>query len=1055
MITGFGMVRKAPPELVFSKRFQDARTRVLAAIRTGEEPDWSKLAPLEKAIRSALAEEFGHRCAYCGSKFGATGPLELDRFYPRRTYPEKAFDWENLLPACSICNASKGTQFPVADDKTPLLFHPRVDDPKTHFAEQAEGTLRGLTPKGTTTIELLRLNRPLLVESRRDERRMFESKLKKEAENIINILRQDIGITSDGWLVCEFAWILYLKILDDYARRLETYGLAAAYTKAIPERLQWRSWVTRSSNLTGEALRTFVNEDLFPTMRSLSAVGEYEEFVGWVRNVFMAAQTRLTSGDLLRQIVDMVNDIDFADQRTLDLFGNIYDDLSAVVAMSSLEFYTPKSITQFMVDMVDPKPGEVVLDPAMGTGGFLVKAVDRVRRHGGSLNDADAHRFLGFDKAPTAYLLATVHLLLHGLEFPYGIEHVNALSRYSRDDSKADGVDVIVTHPPFGKISHINEDLLGHWPAELKTTDSVSLFVLLAMNRLTKGGRASMIVPNGFLFGDGASQRIREKLLNECNLHTIVKLSNGSGIFRSPITVNILFFDKGSPTREVWYYEHPPALGKVEEAPTDSKHPDPFAGERAWWIGRKENEFAWKVSIDEIRASGYKLELRHPRHARITKSFRIEWLKLTSFRGFDTLTLELPKQGPAVLIGINGAGKSTILEAIAMHLAHFAALMRDESGRNLELQLQNSDIKHGAKHAQTSIKVALGEENRVWDLQLQTRPSRGRSPSAKASGFAEGVVALRENLALFQDTSLPVVCFYPATRAHADSSPTTKRSTQDWPQLAAYDHAFSRGFGPFQDFVQWFREAEDTENERRLRVDPAFRDRQLDVVRRALQIFLSKLGSTHYTNLRMERFETTSGAKKSAELVLDKAGVRLSIAQLSEGEKNNLLLVADLARRLAVANPKREDPLEGEGIILIDEIDLHLHPAWQRQLVPALVRTFPGCQFIASTHSPQVLSSVLAAQVRVIDSFQLRNLDRETFRRDSNRILSAAFDDPGRPPEVAVKLNALRDALDAEEYAAARKLVAELHALLPGGQDDPDVLFYEGLLPPEDVGGGS
>lgn len=1030
MITGVAMVRKTPPDLVNSKRFQEAHARVLAS---GKDFDWSKLAPLEKSIRAALAVEFDHRCAYCGSRVGGTSTVELDRYYPRNKYPQKSLEWENLLPACSICNAAKGTRFPLDGDGAPLLFHPREDNPDTHFAEDSDGRWRGLTSKGTTTIELLQLNRPPLVAWRCEERRRLDAQLRLTVTTIEDIAHRDIGLAHDGEVLGELAWLLFLKVLDDRARKSETLGIPSAYSKTVRKRFQWRTWATASKELTGDALHTFVAQDLFPALQNLSATGEYAEFAAWVRKVFTAAQTKLSSGDLLRQIIDLLDDVDFSQQRTLDLFGKLYEDLLGSYAGPFSDAHiTPRSLVQFMVEMLDPKPGETVLDPAMGSGGFLVSTLEHMRQGVNHLHESHTHELFGYEINATTYFLAVVNLMLHGLEFPRGIESVNALTRYRQTRE----VDVIVTNPPFGSFGSVRglpkNEVLANWPEAFKTRDNVSLFVLLTIETLKSGGRASLIVPNGFLFSDGISARIREKLLEDCNLHTIVRLDDGLRSTRSQVNLSILFFEKGSATRDIWYYEHPSTVGKSGQSSTLPTVAEGFAGERAWWHNRKTNNSAWKVSIEEIRAGGNNLDLRHPRHERMTNAFRIEWLKLHSFRGFGTLTLELPKQGPAVLIGINGAGKSTILEAMAMHLSHFATLLRGESTRQTELHLRETDIKQGDKQAKSSVLVQLGEEKRVWDLQ--TPLARNRSSASNRKAISEQADALLENLTRFKDASVPVFCFYPATRGLAEPTSTVKRSSYSFSQLGAYERAFSRDLGPFQDFVQWFRDAEDTENERRLRLDPDFRDRQLEVVRRAVQDFLSVLDSATYANLRMERFDMSAGTKKTADLVLDKAGVHLSIGQLSEGERNTLLMVADLARRLAVANPKREDPLRGEGVILIDEIDLHLHPAWQRELLPALIKTFPECQFIASTHSPQVLGRVPKDGVFIIENFEIVKNRPHTYGRDANSILGEVMGVSERPKDITEMIRNTSILLDEERIDEAKRALRELAELI--GDDD-------------------
>jgi predicted ATP-binding protein involved in virulence len=243
------------------------------------------------------------------------------------------------------------------------------------------------------------------------------------------------------------------------------------------------------------------------------------------------------------------------------------------------------------------------------------------------------------------------------------------------------------------------------------------------------------------------------------------------------------------------------------------------------------------------------------------------------------------------------------------------------------------------------------------------------------------------------------------------------------------------GMSDFRLFFEWFHSRENLENETRIH-DSAHRDPQLAAVRRVIPVLIEG-----FDNLRVQR--------APLRMVVTKGAWTLYVDQLSDGEKCLLAMAGDIARRLAVANPYADDPLRGGGVILIDEIELHLHPLWQRRVVPALESMFPNCQLILTTHSPQVLSSLHAENVRVLERFEVRPLDRATWRRDTNRILQAAFDDPGRPPDVAVKLNALRDAVDADRHEEARRLIGELTAMIEG--DDPDVFFYEQMLPAEEA----
>ncbi len=394
--------------------------------------------------------------------------------------------------------------------------------------------------------------------------------------------------------------------------------------------------------------------------------------------------------------------------------------------------------------------------------------------------------------------------------------------------------------------------------------------------------------------------------------------------------------------------------------------------------------------------------------------------------------LELPKSGPAVIIGVNGAGKSTVLQAIAMHLSSFSALVTGLAPSLAEPRLGTSDIQVGEERAALEVMLRVGQDEQVWEL----RGTRTSSFAHVGKGQKEQAEALRESLSRVDNASVPVLCFYPATRAAGAGGAPARRSPPFDARLEAYEGGFSRGLGPFQDFIQWFRAEEDAENEGRLRVDPEYRNPRLVALRRALEGFLGGLGDSHFSNLRMERLgESSKGTTKTAEMVLDKDGVRLGIEQFSEGERNTILLVADLARRLAIANPALEDPLRGEGVVLIDEIDLHLHPAWQRGIVPSLCTTFLGCQFIVSTHSPQVLSGVRRDNVFILEDFKLVRVAPHTYGRDANSILTEVMGLSERPREIEEKIRVASMLVDEERLDEAKTALDELKSIL-GDEDN-------------------
>ena len=273
-------------------------------------------------------------------------------------------------------------------------------------------------------------------------------------------------------------------------------------------------------------------------------------------------------------------------------------------------------MTQFMVDMVDPKLGEKVLDPACGTGGFLTHTIEHIRSNYVKTPEDEQilqSQFHGVEKKSLPHLLCTTNMLLHGIEVPVNIRHDNTLSRPLRDYGPKDRVNVVVTNPPFGGMEE--DGIESNFPASYRTRETADLFLVLIMHLLKDGGRAAIVLPDGTLFGEGVKTRIKEKLLEECNLHTVVRLPNGVFSPYTGIKTNLLFFTKGEPTKEIWYYEHPYPEGYKSYSKTKPMRINEFNPEKAWWSKREENELAWKVTIDQIKESNYNLDIKNPNKA--------------------------------------------------------------------------------------------------------------------------------------------------------------------------------------------------------------------------------------------------------------------------------------------------------------------------------------------------------------------------------------------------------------------------------------------------------
>ena len=432
-------------------------------------------------------------------------------------------------------------------------------------------------------------------------------------KTIQDIMRKDAGVDGDAQRISQLGWMIFLKIFDDREKEYEL--LEDDYHSSVPERLRWRKWASDPEGITGEELLDFVNNDLFKTLKDLSLNPEIDRRGFVVREVFKDSYNYMKNGTLIRQVVNKINEIDFNRAEDRHLFGDIYEQILRDLqsAGNAGEYYTPRAVTQFMVDMVDPRLGEKFLDPACGTGGFITCAINNIRKnYVKSVEDEETlqRSISGVEKKPLPHLLCVTNMLLHGIEVPSQIRHDNTLARPLRDYGSADKVDVIVTNPPFGGMEE--DGIESNFPASYRTRETADLFLVLIMHLLKDGGRGAIVLPDGTLFGEGVKTRIKEKLLEECNLHTIVRLPNGVFSPYTGIKTNLLFFTKGTPTKEIWYYEHPYPNGAKTYNKTKPIRIEEFEPEKAWWNKREKNEFAWKVSIDEIKANGYNLDIKNP-----------------------------------------------------------------------------------------------------------------------------------------------------------------------------------------------------------------------------------------------------------------------------------------------------------------------------------------------------------------------------------------------------------------------------------------------------------
>ena len=431
-------------------------------------------------------------------------------------------------------------------------------------------------------------------------------------KSIQDIMRQDAGVDGDAQRISQLVWMLFLKIFDDKEREYKL--LEDDYRSPIPESLRWREWAADDEGITGDELLDFVNNDLFPALKEMQ-VGPGDDPRGQVvKSVFEDSYNYMKSGTLLRQVANKINQVDFTSSTERHHFNDIYEkilrDLQS--AGNAGEYYTPRAVTRFMAEMVDAKLGETVFDPACGTGGFLVDTIEHLRRKG--IVTVEAREQLqqtirGVEKKPLPHMLCVTNLILHDIEVP-NVRRDNSLARPLRSYGPADRVDVILTNPPFGGTEEPGIEM--NFPAAYRTRETADLFLVLLMKLLKDGGRAALVLPDGVLFGEGVKTRIKEKLLLECNLHTIVRLPNGVFAPYTGINTNLLFFTKGEPTKEVWYFEHPLPEGYKNYTKTKPIRIEEFDLEKAWWDDREENEYAWRVPVEEIQARGYNLDIKNP-----------------------------------------------------------------------------------------------------------------------------------------------------------------------------------------------------------------------------------------------------------------------------------------------------------------------------------------------------------------------------------------------------------------------------------------------------------
>jgi type I restriction enzyme M protein len=437
-------------------------------------------------------------------------------------------------------------------------------------------------------------------------------------KSIQDIMRQDTGVDGDAQRISQLCWMFFLKIIDDQDQELEL--LQSDYRSPIPAKYQWRNWAADPEGITGEELLGFVNADLFPALKNLPTSSLPGDRRRVVKDVFEDAYNYMKSGQLMRQVINKINAVDFNNLTERQHFGDIYEQIlnDLQSAGNAGEYYTPRAVTAFMVDRIDPRPGETLLDPACGTGGFLTCSIRHMRdRYVKKPEHEKAMQagLRGVEKKQLPHMLCVTNMLLHGVEDAGFVRHDNTLARPYISYTQSDRVDIVLTNPPFG--GREEDGIESNFPAHFRTRETADLFLALIIRLLKPGGRAAVVLPDGTLFGEGIKTRLKEHLMEECNLHTIVRLPNS--VFRpyASIGTNLLFFEKGSPTKDVWFWEHRAPEGQKAYSMTKPIRLEHLQGCMDWWggkdrKGRTEGPQAWRVSAEDIKARNYNLDIKNP-----------------------------------------------------------------------------------------------------------------------------------------------------------------------------------------------------------------------------------------------------------------------------------------------------------------------------------------------------------------------------------------------------------------------------------------------------------
>lgn len=436
-------------------------------------------------------------------------------------------------------------------------------------------------------------------------------------KKIQDIMRNDAGVNGDAQRIEQMTWILFLKIYDSQEDKWEFYD--DNYVSIIPEKLRWRNWAVDNKDgksLTGDELLKFVNQELFPILKDLKITPDTPNGKKIVKDVFEDNNNYMKDGVLLRQVVNVIDELEFDDYEDKHAFGEIYEtilkDLQS--AGNAGEFYTPRAVTDFMAQMLNPQLGEKIADFACGTGGFLTSMLNLLDQQAQSNAQREQYKnsIFGIEKKALPYMLCATNMLIHDIDNP-NIIHGNSFDRNVRDYTEDEKYDVVIMNPPYGGSE--KKTVQNNFPVDLRSSETADLFMSVIMYRLKQNGRAAVILPDGFLFGtDNIKVSIKRKLLEEFNLHTIIRLPNDVFAPYTNITTNILFFDKTGSTKETWFYRVDMPEGYKHFSKTKPMKLEHFNDTIEWWNNRQAIEIdgfdkSRLYTIDEIIENSYNLDL--------------------------------------------------------------------------------------------------------------------------------------------------------------------------------------------------------------------------------------------------------------------------------------------------------------------------------------------------------------------------------------------------------------------------------------------------------------